>query len=311
MNCIRRALVALSVCLFCLVAPGADAAELTVNKIAAVVNGEMVTLHELRMHTAAELARQRIPQNDARAEAMQKEVLNSMINDILMRQEAKRYQITVSDAEVDQEMQGFIRRSGISQEQFEAELKKQGGSMQMYKDRIRDNLLKQRIGNFMIARKVFVTPEEVSAYYHSNQDKFKGERRVDFSMIMLPEKLNVQQIYQEIKSGKLKFEDAAKQYSADRSAKEGGRIDGVPWDKMPPEMQKLLASLKDGAISSLFKTKGGFVLFKRHAVHEARPLTFEEARPQVEDMLRAPMLEERFKEYIGQLRGKAVIDIRI
>jgi peptidyl-prolyl cis-trans isomerase SurA len=44
---------------------------------------------------------------------------------------------------------------------------------------------------------------------------------------------------------------------------------------------------------------------------EPKPLTFEEAKPLIEEKLRAPLLEERFKEYIGQLRAKAVIDIRI
>lgn len=311
MNCIKFVCASFFLCLFCFVCQPADAAELTVNKVAAVVNGEVITLHELRMHSAVELARRRIPANDSKAEAVQKEVLNTLINDILMRQEAKRYQISAPDSEVQQELDTIIKRSGVSQQEFEANMKKQGVSLQMYKERIKNNILKQRIGNFMIARKVFVTTEEISAYYEKNRDKFQGERTVDFSILMLPEKLNAQQVYQDVKSGKVPFEEAAKKYSADRSAKEGGRVSGVPWDNLPPEMKKLLSSLKNGAMSPMFKTQGGFIMFRRDAVHEARPLTFEEARPYVEEMLKAPLLEERFNEYIGQLRGKAVIDIRI
>jgi hypothetical protein len=60
----------------------------------------------------------------------------------------------------------------------------------------------------------------------------------------------------------------------------------------------------------LLRTKGGFVVIRRNAIVEAKPLTLQEAKPRIEEILLAPLLEERFKDYISQLRGKAVIDIR-
>lgn len=298
-------------CLVCFFPSSCPAAEITVNKIAAVVNGEMITLHELRMHLAVELSRRRIAKDDPKAAEMQRVVLDTMINDILMRQEAKRFQITISASELDAEVNRMISRSGRSAAQYENDLKQQSVTMDMFRDRVRDSMLRQRIASFMVQRKVFVSAEEVSAYYHNNPDQFKGERTADFSIIMLPENLDAQRIYQDIKSGRAGFEDTAKKYSADRSAQDGGRVAGVPWEKLPVEMKKLLSSLKDGGLSQLFKTKGGFIMFRRNAINEPRALSFEEARPQIEEALRAPLLEERFNEYIGQLRGKSVIDIRI
>jgi peptidyl-prolyl cis-trans isomerase SurA len=128
---------------------------------------------------------------------------------------------------------------------------------------------------------------------------------------MLPEKLDAQKIYKQVQSGELSFEEAARQYSADRSASEGGRVAGVPVDRMPPEMIKLLNELQDGKMSPLMRTQGGFVVFRRDGMNEAKPLSLQEATPRIEEILRAPLLEERFNEYIGQLRGRAVIDIRM
>lgn len=310
----KRALsvfAAIVFCLSCLFPAPCPAAEITVNKIAAVVNGEMITLHDLRLHVTAEMARRRMPANDPKVEELQKHVLDSMINDILMRQEAKRFQITIGKSELDEEVRRMVSRSGRSAAQYEEDLKREGVSMDMFRDRIRDSMLRQRIASFMVQRRVFVTAEEVSAYYHNNPEKFKGERTIDFSVIMIPENLDAQRIYQDIKSGRTTFEDAARKYSADRSAQDGGLVSGVPWEKLPVEMKKLLSSLKDGSLSQLFKTRGGFIMFRRGTINEARPLTFEEARPRIEEELRAPLLEERFNEYIAQLRGKAVIDIRI
>ncbi len=290
---------------------GAHAAELTVNKIAAVVNGEMITLHELRGHLGAELARQGIQPNDPRVPAMQAQLLDSMINDILIRQEAKRYKITVSDAETEAELKKIIARSGMPPDKFEAQMKKQGATREMLKERLGNNILRQRMSTFMVVRKVIVTNEEVEEYYSKHKSEFSGQKTADFSLVMLPEKLNAQSIYQQLRSGSLSFEDAAVKYSADKTAEQKGRVSGVPWDKLPGDMQKLLSSLKDGQISPLLRTQGGFVVIRRNGMTDGKPLTLQEATPQIEDIIRAPRLEERFKEYTSQLRSKAVLDIRM
>ncbi|MDR2800778.1 MAG: peptidyl-prolyl cis-trans isomerase [Desulfovibrio sp.] len=309
----QHALICLAVFLFLLPVCGlaAPSDDMTVNKIAAVVNGEMVTLHELRMLTMVELARQRLNPDSPKAGEVQKQVLDGLINDLLMRQDAKRYKVTVSDAEVDEELERTLKRTGLTRRQLEESLKKERATLAMYKERISNNLLRQRMAGYMVMRKVFVTPEEVSAYYAKHKDEFAGEKTVDFSLLMLQDGANVQDIYQKIKSGAMSFEDAARRHSADASSQNGGRMEGVIFERLPPEMKKLLSGLKDGQMSPILRIRGGYVVIKRERINEARALTFEEARPRIEEILKAPLLEERFKEYIGQLRGKSVIDIRI
>jgi peptidyl-prolyl cis-trans isomerase SurA len=310
---LQHALICLAVFLFLLPVCGlaAPSDDMTVNKIAAVVNGEMVTLHELRMLTMVELARQRLNPDSPKAGEVQKQVLDGLINDLLMRQDAKRYKVTVSDAEVDEELERTLKRTGLTRRQLEESLKKERATLAMYKERISNNLLRQRMAGYMVMRKVFVTPEEVSAYYAKHKDEFAGEKTVDFSLLMLQDGANVQDIYQKIKSGAMSFEDAARRHSADASSQNGGRMEGVIFERLPPEMKKLLSGLKDGQMSPILRIRGGYVVIKRERINEARALTFEEARPRIEEILKAPLLEERFKEYIGQLRGKSVIDIRI
>lgn len=281
-----------------------------INRIALVVNGEMVTMHELRMHTAAELARRGLKPGDPQAAEVEQSVLDSIIHDILLRQEAKRFQLSVSNAEIEDEVQRAMQQNAMSPAQFEAMLKKQGISMEMFKKRMGDNLLRQRMSNFMISRKVFVTEEEIKNYYDNNKAAMVAEQNVDFSLLLIPENKNIQDIYGRIKKGALSFEDAAKQYSEDRSSNDGGHIRGVPWARMLPEMKKLIDSLKDGQMTPVMRTRGGYVVIRRDAVHPERALSFAEAKPMIENKLREPLLEERFKEYTAQLRSKAVIDIR-
>ncbi len=290
---------------------GARAAELTVNKIAAVVNGDMITMHELRRHTMVEMARRNLPPTDPRIESIQKDVLDNLVNDILIRQEAKRFKVSVSDSEVEGELQNTIARSGMPPEKFYEALKKDGMSKELLKERLGNTLLRQRMANYMVVRKVFVTPEEIADYYAKHKSEMKGSTIADFSILLLPEKLPIKNIYEQLRSGSLKFEDAARQYSADKSGKEGGRISGAAWEKLPPDMHKLLSLLKDGQMSPLLRTEGGAVVIRRNSVTEGAMLSLQEASPRIEDILRAPLLEERLKEYTSQLRSKAVIDIRL
>ena len=52
-----------------------------------------------------------------------------MIMDILLEQEAKRLSITVSDSEIDQELTKMMKMRRLNRAQFEAQLKKQGMSV--------------------------------------------------------------------------------------------------------------------------------------------------------------------------------------
>ena len=52
-------------------------------------------------------------------------------------------------------------------------------------------------------------------------------------------------------------------------------------------------------------------LFRPGQSGPGRPMTFEEARPVIDNILRQPKAMERFDEYSQQLRSKAVIDIRL
>ncbi len=298
--------------LLCSLAVPAGAAEYVVNKIVAVVNGEMITLHDLRGPTSAELSRRGLSQNDPQAEQIMRQVLDSMINNILLRQEAERLKVTVSDQEVEAEVRKFVQRSGLSQSAFEDQLKKQGSGMDELRRRIKDTFLRQRMMHFMVARKVVVTPEEVADYYKGHKSEFSGDRTADFSLIVFNPGVKPENVLAQIKSGSISFEDAAAQYSLDASGKKsGGRFVGVPWKDLGPGMQKSLESLKDGEVSGLIPVQANKLIVRRNSVSQGGALSLQEATPRIEEKLREPRLQERFSEYIQQLRAKAVIDIRL
>ena len=94
----------------CMIA-GAQAAQ--VNKVAAVVNGKVITMYDLQKTALPDLIRARINPNDPKQskemDLILRKALDNMIMDILLEQEAVRLKATVSESDVDEEL-ATIRR---------------------------------------------------------------------------------------------------------------------------------------------------------------------------------------------------------
>ena len=91
--------LALVIALFVL-SPALGASAAQVNKIAATVNGQIITMLDLQKEALPEFARARINPNDparkAESDEILRRVLDMMIMDKLVAQEAKRLKATVS-----------------------------------------------------------------------------------------------------------------------------------------------------------------------------------------------------------------------
>ncbi|MDP3431084.1 MAG: SurA N-terminal domain-containing protein, partial [Desulfomicrobium sp.] len=94
-----------------------------VDRIVGVVNGEIITLQDLQQQIRLVVGQTPDP---ATAEKIAPQVLDSMIDDIVLRQEAQRLNIVVSDSEVENEVRQFKVRRRLSDEDFERSLRLQG-----------------------------------------------------------------------------------------------------------------------------------------------------------------------------------------
>ena len=288
-----------------------------VNKVAAVVNGQVITMFDLQKEAVPELARARINPNDkSRAkdmDAVLRRTLDAMIMEILLAQEAKRLHISVSKSEVDQELGRLMQSRNLTRKQFEAQLAKEKLSVDTLRANISKNLLRQKIMGMEVGRKVVVTPQEINDYYEANKDSLIDRKGLHMALLVYSPKVNAAAIASQIKAGKLSFAEACAKYSIGPNRDKGGDQGAVEWEKLNPEWGARLGAMKPGDVTDVFPIQG----FKAQ-MHLFRPgggkekqLTLEEAKPQIDAILRMPKAKERFGEYSRQLRSKAVIDIRM
>lgn len=294
---------------------GVQAAQL--NKVAAVVNGQVITMFDLQKNALPDLMRNGLnPDNPANAKQVDmvfRKVLDLMIMDILIAQEAKRLKVSVSPSDIDNEIAKIMQGRNMTKQQFEEQLVRQKSSVAELRGNIEKTLLRQKIMSMEVGRKVVVTPEEIQAYYDANKATMYDRSGLHMGVMVYSPKANAAAIAAQIRSGALTFEEAAQKYSIAPNKEKGGDMGPVEWDRLNPEWEGRLTKMKPGDVTEVFDLQG-----HKAQVHLFRPggggvkmLSFEEAKPQIDAILRQPKAMERFDDYTGQLRKKAVIDIRL
>ena len=199
----------------------------------------------------------------------------------------------------------------VTPEEFQHQLQIQRTTEKDFRERIRSSILRNRLLANMVGRKVIVTKEEIADYYNQHKQTFMNNQKVRFAVIVYPPTENAEAQAARIRSGKLSFEQAARQVSVGPRAQEGGDVGVVDWNSLDPTWQDRLSQLKPGDVSGLFEVNNGLKgQLKLLSMESGDGQTLEEATPQIERILREPKLQERFREYSEQLRKRAVVEIR-
>jgi peptidyl-prolyl cis-trans isomerase SurA len=153
------------------------AAAFLIDRIDAVVNGRVITKSEVDLAFDAEVLRLEA-EGKKPAPGLWKEVLDSLINRILILEDAKKFNLVqVTDEEVDKAY-NTVRQGFSSDEAFLNELKKEGITLAELKENLRDQLLAAKYVDRRIKSFVRVTLEEQKKYYDENRNEF-GDKSFD------------------------------------------------------------------------------------------------------------------------------------
>jgi parvulin-like peptidyl-prolyl isomerase len=169
---------------------------------------------------------------------IKKDVLDRAIKNELAAQIAeKRYNIKVSQQEIDDEFQKVVEQSG-SQDQAEKILSEiYGWSVDQFKKKVLEPFLLQQKLQEAVAKDASLNPDK--------EEKAK-------------------EILAEVKDGKETFEDLAKKYSEDSSAADGGDLGYFGRGEMADakEFEDAAFKLGPGEVSDLVQTRYGYHIIK-------------------------------------------------
>ncbi|MBR6673306.1 MAG: SurA N-terminal domain-containing protein [Mailhella sp.] len=287
-----------------------------VSRVVAVVNGDMITSRELERAVKPEFIGQQIDpkKSPEMADMIRKAVLDRMVNEKILLQQAEKDGIKVSDEQIDKALEALVAESGLSREAFLAKMEKDGLTEKMLRDQSRTHIASQMVMSRNVVKKVVVTEEEINDYYRKNMAGF-AESRAHVAILVYAPDANAEKWAADIASGKVSFADAARKVSVGPNAENGGDLGVMAVSDMAPGMAQVVSGLSEGSVSPLLnlgEAKAQVMLIdleEAEGAADAKP-DAETAR-RIENILRNPRVQERFQQYTTELRQKALVDIRL
>jgi peptidyl-prolyl cis-trans isomerase SurA len=156
-----------------------------VDRVAAVVNNDIITLSEVEARVAPDLQKLRGESDLAKRGAMRAELvkrgLELLIGEKLMETQVRELNIEVADSEIELGMDDVKKQNNITSEQFEQLLGQEGYTLASYKSFMRKHLSRLKLVNLKVRAKVKISDEDLKAEYarwsHDEANEFEVHAR--------------------------------------------------------------------------------------------------------------------------------------
>ena len=275
------------------------------DRIIAIVNNEVITQKDMdsfttftRIQLSQKLSGQALEDKLA---SMKKDLLQRLIEDKLILQEAKKSEVKVDDSRVKAKM-SEIKKRYDSDKEFNDALVQQGLSAGDVEARIKDQMMMYSLIDSKIRSKIQVKPTEITAYYQENkQEMVTPERR-------------------EVASLSAETEDAAKELGG--QLRQGRNMDALAVERkikvnsftsQPGELKKeadeAIFSLKAGDVSDPVNVNGAYYVFVLKKVLPSESRSLIDVQDQISDVLFEKKMQEAVAAWVDGIRKTAYIKI--
>ncbi|HTA19537.1 MAG TPA: peptidylprolyl isomerase [Polyangia bacterium] len=296
-----------------------------VEKVAAVVGDNIILASEVEEKAAPMLAdASRIgdpAKRAARATALRREVLDRLIDDELILQQATDLKLSVTNEQVDQSIEEIKKQNSLDDDQLKEALRGQGMSMAGYRADLKRQLLRYRVLNIAVGSRVSISDEEVKGYYERHmKDGGNVQVRASHIFVAIPDGADAatvaekqawaKKLLERAKGGE-DFAKLAKQYSDDAATRgDGGDLGMFGKDMLPKAIEEIVFSMQPGELAGPVRADRGFHVIKlvSRKVGDAKPLA--EVQDDIRIQLRQKEMEKQTKSYLTELRKKTLVDVR-
>lgn len=167
----------------------AFAQKIPLDKIEAVVNQQIILSSDLQRAQLEIQARyknseQTLPSGDK----LSKQILDKLITDRLQLQIAQRIGLRINDAQLQQTIQQIAQEEGLTSEQLQEKLEKQGKSYAAFVDTVRDELTINEIRQIEVRRRITISDQEVEQMV--KRINTEGQKNTQFNFVHLLFKLD-------------------------------------------------------------------------------------------------------------------------
>jgi len=312
--------------IFALVSIGLAADVRVVEEIVAKVNGDIITKGEIersRQQIESELKQQGLSgaSLEKTVAERQKDALRDQIDQLLLVQHGKDLNINV-DGEVTKRIAAIQLDSKIADpDKFHDYIREQTQMpFEDFRQKIRDQILTQRVIGQEVGSKINVPHSEIEKYYEEHKKEFIREEQVFLSEILISTEgktadqaaqaeKRAKDIVARLRKGE-KFGELARQYSDAETKDNFGQLPPYKRGQLRKEIEDVVFKEKKGYITDPIKMPNGFEILKIEDRYEAGQAPLADVENEVQEKLYMPRMQPKVREFLTKLREDAFLEIR-
>ncbi len=291
-----------------------------IEEIIAVVNDDIITLTDFKIAESRLRfmlsQRYRGEELEEKFEKARANLLDQLISEILLLQEAKKKDLNVEE-EVKLFIENFKKENNIdSDDELRKEMAREGINFDAWRKEIEKQFLQQKIIMLEVDYKISLTDTELVNYYKQHKEEFTQPAEVRLKGIYLSKdnknnqelKKISQEILKKLNQG-VDFSILASQYSEGPEREKNGELGFFKKGELNKLFEDVVFKLNPGEVTPWLKTEQGWYLFKVVEKKEAKISPFEEVKEKIREKIFMQKKQEKIKEFLTKLRENSYIKI--
>ncbi|MBI5068873.1 MAG: peptidylprolyl isomerase [Deltaproteobacteria bacterium] len=297
-----------------------------VNRVAAVVNGDVLTLLDLEEKAGAELRRADAepagPARDRARARVLRAAFDALLADKLIDAQVKELALEVSDAEVSAVIEDTKKRYGLDDETLDRALLNEGLTRPLYRAKVKRDLESFRVLSLKVRSRINVSDEDLRNHYQQHLSDYASGQEIRVRHIFLSlapgapaadeakVREKAQRALQRVRGGE-DFAKVAREVSQGPSAADGGDLGWLRRGVVQPEVERAAFALETGHLSDLVRTRTGFQILKVEERRGGQPRPFDEVKDEIRDRLTNDQADAARAQYVAELKKDAFIEVRL
>jgi len=282
--------------------------DITSQTVVATVNGQEITLGEINTRYQS--------LNPFYRSIITKEMLlNQSIDELLLLQKAEEMGITASSELVDETLNNILQENNLSYEDFVSRIESQGLTMDYVKSVYKNQIIIEEVLNQTVFSGISVTDEEMQQYYDEKKDSFvtsPEQVKVRHILVNINDsrtKEEAEELINQVKTEYMQGEDfctLVEEYSDDPGSIANCGEYTFARGQMVPEFEQASFDL-DPNQTEIVQSLYGYHFIEKLENIPAVQASFNELKDKIKESLIYTKQEEKYADYIGQLRSQAEI----
>ncbi len=296
-----------------------------VDRIVAVVNNDIITLYDLNRAFAPYVKNIKALQYPPEKERetlfkVRQDVLNRLVDDMLADQQIKRVRVTVSEKEINNAIERFKESRQLTDEQLRQGLESQGLSMEEYRKEIKDQILRVKLVNREVRAKIVITKDDIKKYYENHPEKYTGEKKYYLWNLFVkvpsgsgtPE-WNSARDQMEALLGRLKqgqsFASLVEESKRSPSGVQGMDLGLYSLADLAEQLRQVVEKMSPGDYSAVLETNFGYQIVYVQNTEDSKAKPLEAVEEEIEQILFKETVDDKYQQWLEQLRVKSHIRI--